>query len=120
MKINDVKIGIHLRLELGSILLLVLLLGVLSFRQANVLWEQTHRMYDHPLTVSRALGQLEVTKKAMSLYVRNLLLAQSEAEVRTALQEISKNRTPPLFAILTERYLAPREEITNLQDAFFK
>ena len=122
MKLNDLKIGTQLRLGLGAILLLVLLLGVLAWKQSNTQWTQTKGLYEHPFTVNQALGKLEVAQKEMVLQVRNLLLAKSEAGAMEALQliDVAKNDAEPLFAILKERYLGPREDITALQDNFVK
>ena len=122
MKLVDMKIGTLLRLGLGTILLFVFLLGTLAWRQTDILWEQTQGLYDHPLTVSRTLGELKSTVRDLSLQAQGMILAQSAPETMSILQEIEadKARALPLFAILFDRYLGPREDIENLQHEFAK
>ncbi len=122
MIFSNMRISSLLRLGLGTILMLVLLIGTLSWRQTDVLWEQTQGLYKHPLTVSRTLGELKTTVRDLSLHAQRMLFAQGMPETMAILQEIEadKARATPLFAILFERYLGPREDIEILQREFAK
>lgn len=120
MKANDLKISTQMRLGQGVILLLVLLLAIMAWQQTDRLWEQTQGLYEHPFTVSRALGQLEVAEKTMSLRVRDLFLAKSDAEIEAAVQgiEVAKSATLPLLAVLRDRYLGPPADVVALEAEF--
>ena len=120
MKLRDIKIGTQLRLGLGLIMLFVLILGGLALRQANLLWQQTQIMYDHPLPVRRAVGHLETDSEALSHYVSDLFLSQSPDEATEVLQdiEISQLDVEKQIDILFELYLGPRSDISELQNLF--
>jgi signal transduction histidine kinase/CheY-like chemotaxis protein len=120
MKANDLKISTQMRLGQGVILLLVLLLASVAWQQTDRLWEQTQGLYEHPFAVSRALGQLEVAEKTMSLRVRDLFLAKSDAEIEAAVQgiEVARSATLPLLAVLRDRYLGPPADVVALEAEF--
>ena len=59
MKLNDLKISTQLRLGMGIILLAVVVMGVVAWRQAELLWLQTTTLYEHPYRVRLALDDLE-------------------------------------------------------------
>ena len=122
MKFRDLRIGTQLRLGLGTILLLVLVLGVLAAVQTKQLREQAVGLYDHPLQVSQALGRLEVDVECMSRHVRDLFLADHEAETVAVLQriEVSNADADRQLAILDERYLGPRDDLAALRDDLLK
>ena len=59
MKLTDVKIGTRLYLGLGAIILFVGLLGFTAWFQVESMWQETEGLYEHPLMVRRALGELK-------------------------------------------------------------
>jgi len=120
MKLRDIKIGTQLRLGLGLIMLFVLFLGGLALRQANLLWQQTQTMYQHPLLVRRAVGYLETDSQALSRYVRDMFLTQSADDAAAAMQNIEfyNKDTENQLDILIDLYLGPRSDITTLQNLF--
>ena len=122
MKLNDLKISTQLRLGLGAIFGLLLLLAIAAWVQTDMLWAQTKGLYEHPFTVRRALGKLEVITTDIPRHVRDLFLAKNEQETTTALQGIRLNMLDAErhFDVLYARYLGPREDITALHDEFVK
>ena len=120
--LSDLSIETQLRLGLGAIVLLVAAFGALAWVQSEKLSLQTRQLYDHPFTVSQALGDLELAAERMALHVRDLVLAQDEQQVTASLQdiEIEKDNADRQFSILYERYLGPREDIAALHDDFVK
>ncbi|MBI5556592.1 MAG: response regulator [Deltaproteobacteria bacterium] len=118
--LNDLRIGIQLRLALGIILSFVLLLGVLTWEKTDLIWLQTQTIYDHPLQVRRAVGKLEVDIESISRHVRDLFLARNDQEIEAALQgiEIGKTDAAQRFVVLFDRYLGPREDLIALQKDF--
>jgi signal transduction histidine kinase len=122
MKLKDVKTGTQLRLGLGLILTFVVGLGVLAWRDSELIWLQTKTMYDHPLQVSMGVGELEADILAMHGGMEHLVLAQNDLEMARALQEIEtrKANVSRRFDVLFDRYLGPRSDLTTLQDEFVK
>jgi signal transduction histidine kinase/CheY-like chemotaxis protein/HAMP domain-containing protein len=122
MKLMDMKIGNQLRLGIGLILALVVVLGAIAWRQSDLLWRQTKTMYEHPLQVRRAIGILEAEILGMHRQVEELVLAEKDQDIAVALQKIEarKATTERQIEILYDRYLGPRNDITNLDDDFVK
>lgn len=122
MKFQDIKIGTQLRLGLGLILIFVLLLGVLSWRQGNLLWLETRTMYDHPLQVRRAVGKLETNSHALSHYLRDLLASKTSDQRAVALKniELFRKDSEQKLQALRKFYLGPAADIKTLQDALTK
>jgi signal transduction histidine kinase/DNA-binding response OmpR family regulator len=116
----DLPIGVQLRLGLGLILAFVLVVGALTSRGADLLWRQTKTLYDHPLQVRRALGGLEADVLAMRGGMKNLALAESEAESEAILQDIAGREASALgwLAVLEARYLGPPGDVAALRDDF--
>ena len=122
MHLNDLKIATQLRFGLGAILALMIAVGVMASLQKDVLWLQTQTLYDHPLTVTRAIGALTVDTEIMTRHMLDLIRANNDQEFVSSLQdiELAKANAGRQFAILEDRYLGPKDDITHLNDAFVK
>ena len=120
MKLKDLSIATQLRLGLGIILLFVLLLGYLAWRQTEQLSLQTRILYNHPMKVRLALGDLETDIMGMRLEYRNLLLATDEKGRQTALNNSAAYQADAYhhFNALFEAYLGPRSDIEEAHMAF--
>ncbi|SMP76848.1 Signal transduction histidine kinase [Desulfonatronum zhilinae] len=58
-QLKDMRIGTQIKIGMGAILLLVAMLAALAWFQTDQLWQQTRVLYDHPLEVRRAIGELK-------------------------------------------------------------
>lgn len=113
MKLKDLKIGTQLRLGLGIILALVMFLGGLTWMQADMLWKNTKSLYDHPLTVRRAVGELKADILVIHRGMKDLFLCENDLERQAVIQaidtaEADANRR---FEVLFDRYLGQRSEV---------
>jgi signal transduction histidine kinase/DNA-binding response OmpR family regulator len=120
MKLNDLKIGTQLRLGLGVILLLVGLLAVQAWFQTHQIFLQTQGLYEHPLTVRRALGDIRAQILTMHRDMKDLCLLKSESERDSIVQDFDAREADVhrQFAIFYERYLGPRSDIEQAEQAF--
>ena len=120
MQLKNLKIGTQLGLGLGIILLFVILLGGLAWRQADLLWLQTKKMYDHPLKVRRAIGALETDIMGMRLEYRNLLLAGDEQGRQAALKNSAVYQTDAerQFDAVKNAYLGPPSDVEEARKTF--
>jgi signal transduction histidine kinase/CheY-like chemotaxis protein len=124
MKLNALAqrltIGAQLWLGLGAILVLVVLLGGVAWRQADSLWAETQGLYDHPLQVRRAVGEIKADILAMHRGMKDAVLADSDAELAQALQAIAVSEADAhrQFTIVYDRYLGPRSDIEAAERAF--
>ena len=122
MKLQDIKVSTQLRLGLGLILAFVLVLGALAWKQTDLLWLQTKEMYNHPLAVRRALGRVEASVLTIHREMKDLLLAKTDQEFSTHLQNIDQAKADTFteINILRDRYLGPPGDITGLHDEFVR
>jgi len=120
MRLKDVRIGTQLTLGMGAIMVLVALLGAMSWFQADRLWQETQGLYDHPLQVRRALGELRYDIQTMHLGMTDLLLARNDQDRKTILQGINAREVNAIgqFAILSYRYLGSKSDIDQARLAF--
>ena len=121
MRFRDLKISTRLIGGFIAMLVLVIALGVVSYRQANMIFQQTETIYNHPLQVRKAIGKLEVDILKMRLGTRDLMLASTDAEKQMAIQfiELSGYDAQKQFKILDIQYLGPPSDIEEAQKAFY-
>lgn len=120
MKLTNLKIGTQLKIAFGIILFLIVVLGAISWQQANRLAEQTTDLYEHPHAVRRALGELKADILSIHRGMKDIGLAKSSAEIELVLQDIEKYKANAFkqFDVLYDRYLGPRNDIENAYNSF--
>jgi len=120
MKLSDLKIGTQLKISFGIILLLIAVLGLISWYQSDKIAQQTTELYDHPLQVRRALGELKADVLSMHRGMKDLVLAENETEITHVIQgiEISKARAFKQFDVLYDRFLGQHKDIDNAYKSF--
>ncbi|MBU1168024.1 MAG: response regulator [Proteobacteria bacterium] len=118
--LNDMPIGIQLNLGLSVGLSLVLILGVVAWKQTDLLWTNTRTMYDHPLQVRIALGALEADILTIHRAMKDVILAKNSQEIEMAVREMETRKTNAFrqLDILYNRYLGPPSDISMLVDEF--
>jgi len=117
---KNLKIESQLKIGFALLLFIVVVLGVVSFQHANKLYEQTDIMYQHPLKVRSAIGQIENDILKMRIGQRDLMLAKTEKEKQDAilLMNISATHAISQFDILSKQYLGPHSDIDEAYNAF--
>lgn len=120
MKLTNLKIGTQLKVAFGIILFLIVVLGAISWQQANRLAQQTTELYEHPHTVRRALGELKADILSIHRDMKDIGLAKNSTEIEQALQDIEKYKANAFkqFDVLYDRYLGPRNDIENAYNSF--
>ena len=120
MKFNAVKIGSQLQIGFGVIMFLIVVLGALSLQQTDKIAQQTSDLYQHPLQVRQALGQLNNDILAMRLEGSNFLHAVDEADREEAIKKIETlhDNAEAQFIVLGERYLGSKSDIEEASIAF--
>ncbi len=120
MKGKDLNIGTQLGIGLGIILALVVLLGVVVVIQEASLWEETAGLYEHPLQVRRAIGELNSDILIMQKGMKDLVLADNDLEITESIQLIDTKEADAYkqFDILYNLYLGPRSDIDTSYNDF--
>ena len=112
------KIRTQLHLGLGVILVLVALLGATAWFQAESLWQTTAGLYNHPLTVRRAIGEIRLNILTMHQAMEDLFLADGDEERQEIITSVdaAEARAAEQLAVLRDRYLGPQSHIAAVQD----
>lgn len=120
MKIKNLKIGTQLRLGYAAMLVFVLVLGLVSYQQADEISQQTEIMHNHPLKVRSAIGDLETDILSMIVATRDLMLAKTDQEKQDAVQmmELAAADAHLQFGVLKENYLGPAAHVDEAYSAF--
>ena len=122
MKLKDLKIRSQLLLGFAVMFVAVIVLGVVSYKQTTQIHQQSEILYDHPLQVRRAIGDLNVDILNMRLGTRDLMLAINDKEKQAALQSIalSADDAGQQFDNINISYLGPKADVSEAHKAFIK
>jgi hypothetical protein len=120
MLLKNMKINRQLQLGLGLILLFVVLLGGMAWSLTGRLWHNTSELYDHPLTVRRAIADFEADVLWIDLAMNDLSQAGSEAEILARQQDIAvrQEHASEQIDIFYQQYLGPRGDVDRVNQAF--
>ena len=122
MRIKNTKIETQLLLGFGTMLLFVIILGIIAYRQSNKIHEQTELIYNHPLKIMSAIGTLNVDLLNIRVGFRDLMVARTEDEKQSAVQQMALNKADvqQQFDIFRNQYLGPKKDIEEANQAFIK
>ena len=122
IKLTNLKIGTQLKIGFGIIILLIVVLGNISWYQSSQIAQQTTYLYNHPLQVRRALGELKSDILSIHRGMKDLALAETDQEITTLLQEIETYKANAFkqFEVLYNQYLGPRTDVENAYNDFVK
>ncbi len=120
MNLKNLKIGTQLILAYAVMLLMMIGLGILAFRQTDRIQAQNQLLYNHPNQVRAAIGVLEKDVLNMQLGELRLLFADTEPERQAGLQliAISSADIPSQISILKEKYLGPKSDVDSVYTAY--
>jgi signal transduction histidine kinase/CheY-like chemotaxis protein/HAMP domain-containing protein len=107
------KIGRRLGFGFGIIIVFLLLLAALAWVQTDRIWQNTKSLYEHPLMVRRALGNIKSDILTMDGRMKDLLLAEA-GPARTAIIssiDSAEADTRRNFDIVFDRFLGPKEDV---------
>ena len=122
MKFKNLKIGIQLKLGFGTMLLFVVVLGTVAYRQSEQLQQQTEIMYNHPVKVRGALEEITGSILLMRINIKDYLLAEDLKVRQGILNELAVNQSNAHndMVIIRDNYLGPRQDVDELNLEFAK
>lgn len=122
MNINNLKIGLQLKIGFGIIIFLIVVLGAISWRQSNLIAQQTTDIYEHPLMVRSALGNIDASILQIRVEYRNMLISKESSTQQSAISNIflSKNEIESNFKVVSDLYLGPLSDVSDAHHAYLK
>ena len=122
MEINNLKIGLQLKIGFGIIIFLIVVLGAISWRQSNLIAQQTGDIYEHPMKVRRALGNINSGILSIRLELRNMILAKepSDKQIAATIIFLAKDEVESNFNIVSDQYLGPPSDVIEAHQSYLK
>ena len=122
MKIKNFKIVTKLQIGFSILLFFVFVLGIVSYYQTKMIYQQTVNMYEHPLKVNRAVGILNTDILNMRLGTRNLMLGSNKEEQQAAIESIDSYALDAhtQFDVIRSQYLGPMSDVEEANMAFMR
>lgn len=122
MKLKDITIGSRLTLGFTAILFLVVILGIISYNQANKLWQNTDDLYNHPLIVGRATREIESHVLKIHVIMKDIALDEkfTEDQIRSAALRIDSLEIEVYkkFDVVYAQYLGSKPTIDSASSHF--
>ena len=120
MKLKDLKIGTQLIVGFTIMLIFVIVLGVVSNKQADKIHHQTESIYNRPLQLKRAVSNIKIDILNMRIGTRDLMVANTEDEKQNSIQMMEFAAADVLvqFDILNKKYMGPKSDVDQAYKAF--
>jgi signal transduction histidine kinase/HAMP domain-containing protein len=117
---KNIGIGTQLKFAFAVILLFVIAIGIVSHLQTEEMVDQLRIIYKHPVEVSKAVANVESGIIKIHRNMKDLFIAENEAEISQNLNEIVKLKkdVDDNIDILSSLYLGPKEDIDQLGKNF--
>ena len=122
MQIKNLKTGTQIKLYFLVIIGIVLLLGLIAYKQTNVINEQNEIMYHHPLVVRRAISEFRINTISIQNNLKDWMLSDPKRMPTffVAQNELYKSAALQDLEILSNRFLGSTADIDSLKTAFIQ
>ncbi|MCX6277566.1 MAG: response regulator [Bacteroidetes bacterium] len=112
---KNLKTGVQLRIGLAIIISLVILLGAFSWWHTNILWQQTKGLYEHPLSVTRSLGELKADILLIHRDLKDIFLTRDEKVKVLTIQQIASHEADAFrqLDVIKNQYLGPKSDVDS-------
>lgn len=120
MKIKDIKIERLLAYSFSIIIILVAVLGVISFVHTISLYKQTETIYKHPLKVKLAVSDLKIDILDTRVAIRDILINENQLKQRAAMVEFESSLADAdrQIDILYSLYLGPISDVDRVHESY--
>ncbi|MCF6253760.1 MAG: MCP four helix bundle domain-containing protein, partial [Thiomicrorhabdus sp.] len=104
----------------GVIIVLQVALGASSLYYLNSIAKEAENLYQHPYAVSNASRNININLISMHRYMKDVVLAENEAQLRTAKEHVDlyEKRVQENFNVIFDRYLGDQKDIQAVYSAF--
>ncbi len=113
MSLTDLKANSKFRIGIILIVTIVLFLGGIAIMQMNKLSQLTDDMYNHPLSVSKAVLEIEEHVNAMQRSLGDVAQSETPESLEAALLmvEFHEQQIHKYYTVLYEKYLGERQQL---------
>jgi len=116
---KNLKVRTKLLFGIGIIILMVILMGWLSYRQSSRMWENTDALYKHPFKVNIAIREIETNILKIRHGMTEVMLSGSQDEYHLIVRHLNENEAliSRLLDTIYAQYLGDRRSIDTISVA---
>ena len=120
MNLKNLSIGTQLKLGFAAMLIFVVVLGITSYFQSGLIQQQTEILYNHPLKVQIANGELNADILSISRELKDMVISADEQGIAQGLKRIAVWESDAFIQIeiLSSHYLGPQSDVDSVKLAF--
>ncbi|MDV7341646.1 diguanylate cyclase [Terasakiella sp. A23] len=102
------------------VILMLIALGFTSVHQIKIIGKNANDLYKHPFAVSNAAQTINTEMVAMHRYMKDVVLAQNEAEFVKAIEGVAQHEQVALsqFNVIFDQFLGEKDQINRVYKAF--
>jgi methyl-accepting chemotaxis protein len=117
---QQMKISTLLYFSFGLMIVFMIIVGLFAMFQMQTLSELTIKLYNHPLTVSNAVRDVNINIVKMHHSMKDIALASDDAALETAVQTVNtyEKQVYESFEIIFERFLGDKQDVQTLRQLF--
>ncbi|HDN26828.1 MAG TPA: methyl-accepting chemotaxis protein [Thioploca sp.] len=116
------KISTKLFLGFGLMIVFMIVVGLFAMLQMQTLSEFTTKLYNHPLTVSKAVGDVNINIVKMHRSMKDVTLAKDDASLEAAVQTVNayEKEVYERFDVISKRFLGDKQDVDALKERFIE
>ena len=120
MRFKNLKIGVRLGISLSVIIVLFIGVSLYMIRSMQELSELTHKLHDHPYTVSTAALRIGSGIVKMHRSMKDVALAKDVAGIDAAAAAVTEYEREVYkdFDIIAERFLGDKQHVKEIREHF--
>jgi len=117
---QQMKMSTRLYLSFGLMIVFMIIIGLFAMFQMQTLSELTTKLYNHPLTVSNAVRDVNINIVKMHRSMKDVVLAPDDAALEIAVQAVNtyEKKIYDSFDIIFERFLGDKQDVQTLRQLF--
>jgi methyl-accepting chemotaxis protein len=117
---KKIKIKTRLYLSFGIMIIFMIIVGLFAMFQMQSLSEFTTKLYNHPLTVSNAVRDVNINIVKMHRSMKDVALASDDVALEKAVQAVnaSEELVYQRFDLIMERFLGNKQDVQTLRQLF--
>ncbi len=118
--LQNMKIRTKLFISFGILIIFLVFVGLFAVLQMSTLSNLTTKLYNHPLTVSNAVRDVNINIVKMHRSMKDITLAMNTDDLDSAVTAVNnyEQNVYTNFNIITERFLGDMKDVNTLKTMF--
>jgi methyl-accepting chemotaxis protein len=120
MNLSSMRTGIKLGLAFGILVLFFTLTGLFNLSRMSTLGGLTVKMFEHPLTVSNAVRDIEINIISIHRSMKDVALSKSDAQIDEAVEQVNtyEKKVYTHFATVLSQFLGDKKDVNTAKKLF--